>query len=177
MVRLPVTFVVVLLAYLEFSTTPVSGNMPCGIHVYIDWISRIVSGGRCLDYRRITYNGKLVSCSYMCNPANYLSCYLYEGKGSSCLIFDPPSYGICFGGECYQKPDYEQFSKGKELETTSRCGVGYDYLYNEHGLFGCKHYCGSDRSQTNRPDGIKCLMPRAARIGVCNGYGYCVNKL
>ncbi|XP_064468832.1 uncharacterized protein LOC135383183 isoform X2 [Ornithodoros turicata] len=166
MVRLTAKFVVAFLAHLEFSIL-VSGDLSC------EWV--LIFAGRCLDYTRLTYEGSLLSCSYMCAPAKSTSCYQVEKEGSSCLRFDPPPYGRCFGGVCYPQSEYQKVTMGKKLKKTLDCGAGHDYLYNSYGPFGCKYYCAEGGTHANRPDGIKCLMPQASRKGKCDGYGYCVD--
>ncbi|XP_064468833.1 uncharacterized protein LOC135383183 isoform X3 [Ornithodoros turicata] len=123
----------------------------------------------------LQYEGSLLSCSYMCAPAKSTSCYQVEKEGSSCLRFDPPPYGRCFGGVCYPQSEYQKVTMGKKLKKTLDCGAGHDYLYNSYGPFGCKYYCAEGGTHANRPDGIKCLMPQASRKGKCDGYGYCVD--
>ncbi|XP_064469640.1 uncharacterized protein LOC135384365 [Ornithodoros turicata] len=108
MVRLTVKFVVAFLAHLEFSATPVSGNIPCEIV--------LIFGGRCLEYTRLKYRGSLLSCSYMCAPSKRASCYQVEEEELPCLRFDPPSYGKCFAGVCYTWSEFQNVTKGKNQQ-------------------------------------------------------------
>ncbi|XP_064485701.1 uncharacterized protein LOC135398201 [Ornithodoros turicata] len=172
MVRFEVELVVGTLAYLKFSATPVSGNIPCA---WVKWV-----GGRCDEYKRLKSQDRLLSCSYMCTLKKSTSCYNYEKNGSPCLVFGVhATNGGCVKGECIPILDaiqhFKKNSSGPPKRTLD-CEHGHDYLYDEYGPFACKYYCKNDGRHANRPDGTLCQRPNTAKQGVCDSYGYCVRK-
>ncbi|XP_064484485.1 uncharacterized protein LOC135397077 [Ornithodoros turicata] len=167
MIQIADKFIVAFLAYLEFSATPASGNIAC------EWVERF--GGWCHSYERLKYNGSLLTCSYMCALQKSTSCYNYEEKESSCLVFGLHARnGACYNGDCIPIPRAKALFKMITPKRTLDCVPGHDYLYNDHGPFGCKYYCNDASGHANRPDGIVCQMLNTAKIGKCDETGNCV---
>ncbi|XP_064485696.1 uncharacterized protein LOC135398198 [Ornithodoros turicata] len=167
-----VKLVAVLVAYLEFSLTPASGNIAC------EFVE--IFGGWCDTYERLKFNGSLLACSYMCALTKPASCYNTETKESPCLIFGVHTRnGACINGTCTPMNEALEYFKNKQNtpKTTLDCEHGHDYLYDKYGPFGCKYYCKHNGKPANRPDGTVCQRPDTTKKGICDEYGYCVKEI
>ncbi|XP_064485700.1 uncharacterized protein LOC135398200 isoform X2 [Ornithodoros turicata] len=164
MVRLTGTFVVALVAYLQF-LSPVSGAISCSWDMF---------SASCTNYKRLKYKGRHLTCSYMCALSIASSCYKVETAGSDCWMFDGyATNGLCVNGTCVPVKNATEYFKTHTPNTTLKCGHGHDYLYDQYGPFGCQYYCSDNGRPANRPDNITCQMPQTAARSTCDSSGYC----
>nr|ABI52752.1 7DB family [Argas monolakensis] len=125
------------------------------------------------EYTRIKTNDTYHTCSYVCDPGSYYSCWWPEYHNEPCWKFDNAQEGKCYKGVCLISKEYEK-KKNKSEGGAMPCERGYDYLSNKRGVFECKYYC-QDPPHTIKdlPDGSPCLAVSTATVGGCTSAGYC----
>uniref|UniRef100_A0A2R5LIE7 Putative salivary secreted protein n=1 Tax=Ornithodoros turicata TaxID=34597 RepID=A0A2R5LIE7_9ACAR len=159
MVSVVIKLSVALFIYLE--TPKLDGHVVCPAALTEQHLS-------CNTYTRIKFEGRFVTCHYVCHPDRDISCYFQEPEHSPCWIMDYAPVGMCFNGTCYSNTTFPNITQGKQLVVNLTCEHGHDYLYNYWGAFGCQYYCKERPHRiVNRSDGYPCLNPSMALRGIC----------